>query len=147
MKHNIYVLCENKRKSEQVRNKALTNEHLGYIILITNKRSKKEADAMKKILLAFVLGAILSGGFTYMTVSASPEIYEKQIITVHTGDTLWNIAANWSGKDEDVREVIDRIQHENKLTDTNLYVGQKLVIPTRRGAADTVRQGNVVAAR
>ena len=62
---------------------------------------------MKKILLAFVLGAILSGGFTYMTVSASPEIYEKQIITVHTGDTLWNIAANWSGKDEDVREVID----------------------------------------
>lgn len=28
-------------KNEQVRNKALTNEHLGYIILITNKRSKR----------------------------------------------------------------------------------------------------------
>ena len=47
---------------------------------------------MKKFLLAFVLGAMLSGGFTYMTVSASPEIYEKQVITVHTGDTLWDIA-------------------------------------------------------
>ena len=48
---------------------------------------------MKKFLLAFVLGAMLSGGFTYMTVSASPEIYEKQVVTVHTGDTLWDIAA------------------------------------------------------
>ena len=52
---------------------------------------------MKKFLLAFVLGAMLSGGFTYMTVSASPEIYEKQVVTVHTGDTLWDIAADWSG--------------------------------------------------
>ena len=102
---------------------------------------------MKKLLLAFVLGAILSGGFTYMTVSASPEIYEKQIVTVHTGDTLWNIAANWSGKDEDVREVIDRIQQVNQLSNTDLYVGQKLIIPIRRGVADTVHQGNVVAAR
>ena len=54
---------------------------------------------MKKFLLAFVLGAMLSGGFTYMTVSASPEIYEKQVVTVHTGDTLWDIAADWSGKE------------------------------------------------
>ena len=49
----MYFLKINE-KSEQVRNKALTNEHLGYIILITNKRSKKEADAMKKLLLAFM---------------------------------------------------------------------------------------------
>ena len=56
---------------------------------------------MKKFLLAFVLGAMLSGGFTYMTVSASPEIYEKQVVTVHTGDTLWDIAADWSGKEEE----------------------------------------------
>ena len=57
---------------------------------------------MKKFLLAFVLGAMLSGGFTYMTVSASPEIYEKQVVTVHTGDTLWDIAADWSGKEEEL---------------------------------------------
>ena len=87
---------------------------------------------MKKFLLAFVLGAILSGGFTYMTVSASPEIYEKQIITVHTGDTLWDIAADWSGKEEDIREVILRIQKENNLTGSYLAVGQQLVIPVRK---------------
>ncbi|MBQ9320423.1 MAG: hypothetical protein IJ238_06470, partial [Acidaminococcaceae bacterium] len=70
---------------------------------------------MKKFLLAFILGAMLSGGFTYMTVSASPEIYEKHVINVHTGDTLWDIAAEWSGKDEDIRDVIMRIKKENRL--------------------------------
>ena len=88
---------------------------------------------MKRFLIAFLLGALMSGGFTYMTVSASPEIYEKHIITVHTGDTLWDIAADWSGKDEDIREVIMRIQKENNLTGSNLSVGQQLVIPVRSG--------------
>ena len=97
---------------------------------------------MKKFLLAFILGAMLSGGFTYMTVSASPEIYEKQVITVHTGDTLWDIAADWSGKDEDIREVIMRIQKENKLTGSNLAVGQQLVIPVRKKVADVIAEQN-----
>ena len=97
---------------------------------------------MKKFLLAFVLGAILSGSFTYMTVSASPDIYEKQIITVHTGDTLWDIASDWSSKDEDIREVILRIQKENKLTGSNLAVGQQLVIPVRKKVADVIAEQN-----
>ena len=97
---------------------------------------------MKKFLLAFVLGAMLSGGFTYMTVSASPEIYEKQVITVHTGDTLWDIAAEWGGRDEDIREVILRIRKENNLTGSNLAVGQQLVIPVRKKVADIIAEQN-----
>ena len=97
---------------------------------------------MKRFLIAFLLGALMSGGFTYMTVSASPEIYEKQVITVHTGDTLWDIAADWSGKDEDIREVILRIQKENKLSGSNLAVGQRLVIPVRKTVADVVAEQN-----
>ena len=84
---------------------------------------------MKKFLLAFVLGAMLSGGFTY-------------IVTVHTGDTLWDIAADWSGKEEDIREVILRIQKENKLTGSDLSVGQRLVIPVRRTVADVIAEQN-----
>lgn len=102
---------------------------------------------MKKLLLAFVLGALLSGGFTYMTVSASPEVLETQVVTVHTGDTLWDIASRWSGKDEDVREVIYRIRRENKLMDTNLRVGQQLTITVRKPAAQGGIQGQAVAVR
>ena len=97
---------------------------------------------MKRFLIAFLLGALMSGGFTYMTVSASPEIYEKQVITVHTGDTLWDIAADWSGRDEDIREVILRIQEENKLSGSDLAVGQRLVIPVRKTVADVVAEQN-----
>ena len=97
---------------------------------------------MKKFLLAFVLGAMMSGGFTYMTVSASQEIYEKQVVTVHTGDTLWDIAADWSGKDEDIREVIMRSQRENNLTGSNLAVCQQLVIPVRKTVADVIEEQN-----
>ncbi len=97
---------------------------------------------MKRFLMAFLLGALMSGGFTYMTVSASPEIYEKQVITVHTGDTLWDIAADWSGRDEDIREVILRIQKENKLSGSDLAVGQRLVIPVRKTVADVVAEQN-----
>lgn len=102
---------------------------------------------MKKLLLAFVLGALLSGGFTYMTVAASPEVFEKRIVTVHTGDTLWDIAARWGGKDEDVREVIYRIRQENRLADTNLRVGQQLIISVRKPAAYGGAQGEAVAVR
>ena len=84
---------------------------------------------MKRFLIAFLLGALMSGGFTYMTVSASPEIYEKQVITVHTGDTLWDIAADW-------------IQKENKLSGSDLAVGQRLVIPVRKTVADVVAEQN-----
>ena len=97
---------------------------------------------MKRFLIAFLLGALMSGGFTYMTVSASPEIYEKQVITVHTGDTLWDIAADWSGRDEDIRELILRIQKENKLSGSDLAVGQRLVIPVRKTVADVVAEQN-----
>ena len=60
---------------------------------------------MKKFLLAFVLGAMLSGGFT-------------------------------------IREVILRIQKENKLTGSDLSVGQRLVIPVRRTVADVIAEQN-----
>ncbi|XOQ51976.1 MAG: LysM domain-containing protein [Succiniclasticum sp.] len=89
---------------------------------------------MKKSLLAFLLGAILSAGFTYVHVSASPVVYDNQAITVHTGDTLWTIASHWSRPDEDVREVIDRIRTANQLSDTRISAGQQLVVPVRRDA-------------
>lgn len=94
----------------------------------------KKGGTMKKSLLAFLLGAILSAGFTYVHVSASPVVYENQAITVHTGDTLWTIASRWSQQDEDVREVIERIRTANRLSDTRIRAGQQLVIPVRREA-------------
>ncbi len=92
---------------------------------------------MRKILFAFLLGAVLSGSLTYMHVSAAPEVYQKEVITVHTGDTLWDIASSWKQEDEDVREVIWRIQTENNLTSSELMPGQQLRVPVRSESRET----------
>ena len=55
---------------------------------------------------------------------------------------MWDIAADWSGRDEDIREVILRIQKENKLSGSDLAVGQRLVIPVRKTVADVVAEQN-----
>ena len=51
-----------------------------------------------------------------------------QTVTVHSGDTLWSIAAAHTG-DGDVQEAIDRISAVNHLRGANLQPGQRLRIP------------------
>ena len=97
---------------------------------------------MKKSLLAFLLGAVLSAAFTYMNVSASPVVYEQQAVTVHAGDTLWTIASRWT--DEDVREVVERIRTANRMEGTDIRAGQQLVVPVCRPAADNKKTAQPV---
>ena len=55
---------------------------------------------MKKSLLAFLLGAVLSAAFTYMNVSASPVVYEQQAVTVQRtrmSAKSWNASARPTG--------------------------------------------------
>jgi nucleoid-associated protein YgaU len=51
-----------------------------------------------------------------------------QSVVVQPGDTLWSIAANAAG-DDDVREVVDRIQALNGLSDAAITPGQVLELP------------------
>ncbi len=50
------------------------------------------------------------------------------LVTVHTGDTLWSIAAAHSA-DADVQDAIDRITATNHLHNATLQPGEKLRIP------------------
>ena len=53
---------------------------------------------MKKSLLAFLLGAVLSAAFTYMNVSASPVVYEQQAVTrTRMSAKSWNASARPTG--------------------------------------------------
>lgn len=47
---------------------------------------------------------------------------------VEPGDTLWDIAAQYSGR-EDVRLVIAAIKRQNRLSSSVVQPGQHLVIP------------------
>jgi nucleoid-associated protein YgaU len=49
-------------------------------------------------------------------------------VVVRSGDTLWSIAASVAG-DDDVRDVVHRIQRLNGLRDTTLVPGDVLLLP------------------
>ena len=50
-------------------------------------------------------------------------------VTVHSGDTLWAIAASHTATGSDVQEMIDRITAANHLQPGSLQPGQHLRIP------------------
>ena len=91
---------------------------------------------MKKLLLAILIGIICSMNFSFANVLAGTT-YKQQVVIVHRGDTLWNIAQAWTDKDEDVRGVIDRIVVANKLASASaVTAGQKLIVPVRSEQAN-----------
>jgi len=51
------------------------------------------------------------------------------VVTVYHGDSLWSIAAEYVGASEDIRDMVYKIQMENKLASSFITVGQTLVIP------------------
>lgn len=84
---------------------------------------------MKKILAILCVGFALYTGFNM--VFAEHPVYHTQTITVHSGDTMWDIANRWSDDKEDVREVMHRICQANNLKSKHVYPGQILKVPVR----------------
>lgn len=50
---------------------------------------------------------------------------------VHSGDTLWEIAKNYTSNHYDVRVTIREIRELNGLEDAMIYSGDMLLIPTK----------------
>ncbi|MDQ0058038.1 LysM peptidoglycan-binding domain-containing protein [Paenibacillus harenae] len=88
-----------------------------------------------KLIVCAMLFVLLFTSFLLMGTNASGsqntvEAVNEELVTVYTGDTLWAIANRFAGDEEDVRYVIYLIKERNGLESTNLYPGQKLVIPS-----------------
>ncbi|MCH3915458.1 MAG: LysM peptidoglycan-binding domain-containing protein [Acidaminococcaceae bacterium] len=87
---------------------------------------------MKKIFLTLLVCLTIFSCYGVINMEASTVPMHKEQITVHQGDSLWTIAGRWTEKNEDVREVIYRIEQENKLTGSEvLQPGQKIIVPVR----------------
>lgn len=58
---------------------------------------------------------------------------ESQYITVvvRSGDTLWDIASEYTGSNKDVRETIYNIKKTNNMDGAMLVPGQELLIPVK----------------
>lgn len=82
---------------------------------------------MKTFLMSFVIALVVFFGAN--SIFADEPVYKDHIVTVKQGETLWEIAERYSGKQEDVREVIFRISEANSLRNRYVYPGQTLKVP------------------
>lgn len=74
------------------------------------------------IILAIIM--FIFNAFTNTVFSHEEPKYEKVIVS--TGDTLWSIAKSLDGN---INENIYNIKEINNLDQSNIYVGQELLIP------------------
>lgn len=79
-----------------------------------------------------MLGAVLAAAIGTVAVQAQAstptEPPPSQTVVVAPGDTLWGLASTIA-QDEDVRDVVVRIQRFNGLESSDLQVGQTLQLP------------------
>lgn len=83
--------------------------------------------------VTFCLGLTLACGIgIYLGHIAGEEAHHKEMSRIHCvqpGETLWDIATGITGDDEDIRQVIYRVQKENGIADDeDIHPGQRLVI-------------------
>lgn len=81
----------------------------------------------------FCLGLALACSIgLYLGHSAGEAAHRAEMQRIHyvqSGETLWDIAAGITGDDEDIRQVIYRVQKENGIADDeDIHPGQRLVI-------------------
>jgi LysM repeat protein len=81
------------------------------------------------LVLAFVVGVLVAAASVATQEPGTAE--PTKILTVGSGDTLWDIAADITPAGGDVRETMADIEALNALDSSALQAGQRLVVPAR----------------
>ncbi|WP_391573435.1 LysM peptidoglycan-binding domain-containing protein [Cohnella sp.] len=83
------------------------------------------------VLVAFLL---LFSGFTLMRSFAStgelaPALNDEIVISVDSGDTLWELARTYKDPALDTRQAVHVLMERNRLSSPALQSGQELIFP------------------
>jgi LysM domain-containing protein len=88
----------------------------------------------RRLLLALALGGAVALGWLVAPLAAGSDDGGLQLagegsVVVEPGDTVWSIAGDVAGADQDVRTVVDAIEELNDLEGSALVPGQVLELP------------------
>jgi len=88
---------------------------------------------MKRLIFLIICAVVLMG-----CTEPPPRAFEKQVVTVHAGDTLWSIASRYNG-DTYILEYLETLKSlpENKQIlnpQRALQPGDKIVVLRAKGA-------------
>ena len=59
----------------------------------------------------------------------SASMNQYNLVSVESGDTLWNIACEYGPDDMDVRQVVHDICDVNEISADELVAGSKIIVP------------------
>lgn len=79
--------------------------------------------------IALLVMTIGVAGFWGTSEANSSSRGEYHYIVVQEGETLWKIAQD-TGINEDIRDVVIRIQQLNNLNQSVIHPGQRLLVPS-----------------
>ncbi len=77
---------------------------------------------------AIITAAVLISLLAAHTAAQDRRIYDVEEITVSSGTTWWEIAAEYSPSDMDKREYIFNAKKLNQRTSSDLYVGERVKV-------------------
>lgn len=94
-----------------------------------DKKSNRIIKAKSRILILITALTIIS----VPIIVKAKGTQESQYITVvvRSGDTLWDIASEYTESNKDVRETIYNIKKTNNMDSAMLFPGQELLIPVK----------------
>lgn len=95
---------------------------------IVNKKKFIRSISITISLIIFIILMLINTSFSHTETT-------YKTISIISGDTLWNIAKyekenNIYFLDKDIRYIIDEIKYLNNLNNSNLSIGDRLIIPT-----------------
>ncbi|SHJ47207.1 cell division suppressor protein YneA [Paramaledivibacter caminithermalis] len=95
-------------------------------LVIVNKKRFMLSTILIMVILFFFVSSILAM-INKVEGYQEPKYIE---VVVENGDTVWDLAREFSSKDKDVRKAIYEIGIVNNLDSYSIYPGQVLKIPT-----------------
>lgn len=82
------------------------------------------------MVIVMLLGFALVTAFFGFGRASGSDIKQFITVRVESGDTLWDLAADYGPKGYDRRRVVYEIEKINKISAADLQPGQLLTIPT-----------------
>ncbi len=101
-----------------------------FLYEVPEQRAKRRV--LRKVAAAslWTIG-IAATGFIVWHMGQPPKFAKWTSVTVQPGDTMWNLALK-ADPSADTRLVIQAIEQKNKLTSSQIWVGENLQIPVGR---------------
>lgn len=93
---------------------------------IWKRKDERKMKGFKKILLVLVILVVSVLLIGWIKGPSKAERYEPYVI--RSGDTLWDIAVEFTPEDRDCRDTIDEIKEVNGIGN-DIYTGQVIVVP------------------